>query len=395
MNRHMCYVGQPYVDEGQLPSHRSTTSKPNYGQKFAVQHLKIMALLFQPLPLREIELKNRIVVSPMCQYSSEDGFANDWHLVHLGSRAVGGAGLIIVEASAVAPEGRITPSDLGIWKDEHIPFLKRITDFVQASGTVPGIQLAHAGRKASHRKPWEGGTFLTDGEGAWQTLAPSAIPFKPEEPAPLAMSRKDIEKLIRDFKAASIRAFKAGFKILEIHAAHGYLINEFLSPISNQRNDEYGGAFDNRVRLLIEIIKAIRGSWPDEHPLFVRISATDWVDGGWTIDDSVKLAGILKNEGVDLVDCSSGGTSPFQKIPTGPLYQVPFAERIKKETGMRTGAVGLITTAEQAEQILYNQQADLIVLARQLLRDPYFPLHAAKELDTDIPWPSQYERAKR
>ncbi|MBC7827096.1 MAG: NADPH dehydrogenase NamA [Chitinophagaceae bacterium] len=354
-----------------------------------------MSLLFQPLQLREIELKNRIVVSPMCQYSSEDGFANDWHLVHLGSRAVGGAGMIIIEASAVVPEGRITSSDLGIWKDEHIPFLKRITEFLQLQGAVPGIQLAHAGRKASHHIPWKNGTALTSEEGAWKTVAPSAIPFKEGEPAPIAMAREDINSLINDFHAAAIRAMKAGFKVVEIHAAHGYLINEFLSPITNKRDDEYGGSFTNRIRLLLEVVRAVRQSWPEDFPLFVRISATDWVDGGWNADDSVKLAEILKTAGVDLVDCSSGGNSSAQKIPTGPLHQVSFAERIKKETGMRTGAVGLITTAGQAEQILTNGQADLIVFARQLLRDPYFPLQAAKELGVDVHWPVQYERAKR
>jgi 2,4-dienoyl-CoA reductase-like NADH-dependent reductase (Old Yellow Enzyme family) len=354
-----------------------------------------MSLLFQPLQLRRIQLKNRIAVSPMCQYSSEDGFANDWHLVHLGSRAVGGAGLIIVEATAVSPEGRITPSDLGIWKDEHIGFLKRITSFIESQDTVPGIQLAHAGRKASHHIPWKGGAALTADEGAWQTMAPSAIPFKEGEPAPLAMEKEDISQLVTDFHAAAERALKAGFKLIEIHAAHGYLINEFLSPLSNHRTDEYGGSFNNRIRLLLEIARAIRQIWPVEFPLSVRISATDWVDNGWSVDDSVKLAEILKNEDVDLVDCSSGGNSPAQKIQTGPLYQTSFAERIKKETGMRTGAVGLITTAQQAEDILLNGQADLVILARQLLRDPYFPLHAAKEFNVDIPWPVQYERAKR
>ncbi|HKH62035.1 MAG TPA: NADPH dehydrogenase NamA [Flavitalea sp.] len=354
-----------------------------------------MALLFEPLQVRGITLKNRIVVSPMCQYSSEDGFANDWHLVHLGSRAVGGAGLIIVEASAVSPEGRITRSDLGIWKDDHIGFLTRITHFIQSQGTVPGIQLAHAGRKASHEIPWKGGAALTTQPGAWQTVAPSAIPFKEGEPAPLAIDKKDLQKLIHDFQAAAIRALKAGFKVVEIHAAHGYLINEFLSPISNHRSDEYGGSFDNRIRILLEIIRAVRVVWPVDYPLFVRISATDWVEGGWTIDDSVKLASILKGEHVDLIDCSSGGNSPFQKIQTGPLYQTSFADRIKKETGIMTGAVGLITTAGQAEQILREQQADVIVLARQMLRDPYFPLHAAKELNVDIRWPSQYDRAKQ
>ena len=353
-----------------------------------------MALLFEPLQLRGITLKNRIVVSPMCQYSSEDGFANDWHLVHLGSRAVGGAGLIIVEASAVSPEGRITASDLGIWKDQHIGFLTRITHFIQSQGSIPGIQLAHAGRKASHEIPWKGGATLTTAEGAWQTVAPSAIPFKEGEPAPLAMEKEDVRKVIDDFQAAAVRALKAGFKVVEIHAAHGYLINEFLSPISNARSDEYGGSFDNRIRILLEIIRAVRVVWPVYYPLFVRISATDWVEGGWTIDDSLKLAGILKEEHVDLIDCSSGGNSPFQKIQIGPLYQTSFAERLRKETGIMTGAVGLITTFQQAEQILQNQHADVIVLARQMLRDPYFPLHAAKELNVDVPWPPQYNRAK-
>ena len=357
--------------------------------------VKKMSLLFEPIQLREIVLKNRIVVSPMCQYSSEDGFANDWHLVHLGSRAVGGAGLIILEASAVSPEGRITHSDLGLWKDDHIPFLKRISEFLQSHGTVPGIQLAHAGRKASRHVPWHGGASLTAEEGAWKTIAPSGIPFREGEPAPLPMAKEDINKLINDFHAAAIRALKAGFKLLEIHAAHGYLINEFLSPISNKRTDEYGGSFENRTRLLIEITRAIRQVWPLEWPLSVRISATDWVEGGWSCDDSVKLALVLKNEQVDLIDCSSGGNSPAQKIQAIPLYQVPFAERIRKEADILTGAVGLITTVQQAEQILERHQADLVIFARHLLRDPYFPLHAAKELGVDMQWPVQYERAKK
>jgi 2,4-dienoyl-CoA reductase-like NADH-dependent reductase (Old Yellow Enzyme family) len=353
-----------------------------------------MSLLFEPLQLRQIQLKNRIVVSPMCQYSSEDGFANDWHLVHLGSRAVGGAALVIIEASAISPEGRITPSDLGIWKDEHIVFLKRITSFIKSQNSIPGIQLAHAGRKASHHVPWKGGAALTNEEGSWRTMAPSAIPFKEGEPIPSGMEKEDINRLVDDFHAAAIRAKKAGFRMIEIHAAHGYLINEFLSPLSNHRTDEYGGAFNNRIRILLEIISAIQESWPKEYPIFVRLSATDWVEGGWTLNDSVMLCRILKDEGIDLVDCSSGGISPVQKIQAGPLYQTPFAERIRKETGIRTGAVGLITTAQQAEQILSNQQADLIIMARQLLRDPYFPLHAAKDLNVDIAWPVQYERAK-
>ncbi len=353
-----------------------------------------MALLFQPLNIRSIEFKNRIMVSPMCEYSSIDGFANDWHVVHLGSRAIGGAGLIITEAAAVSPEGRITPSDLGIWKDEHINELKRITKFIKEHDSVPGIQLAHAGRKASHDLPWKGSAVLTPNQGAWQTLAPSAIAYKDGEPLPKAMSKEDINQLVNDFRSAAVRAIEAGFEVIEIHAAHGYLINEFLSPLSNKRNDEYGGSFENRLKMLAEIVDAVRNVWTQEFPLFVRISATDWVDGGWTENDSVALAKVLQTKGVDLIDCSSGGNSHAQKIPVGPLYQVPFSEKIKKETGILTGAVGLITTVQQAEQVLARQQADLIILARQFLRDPYFPLHAAKELGVDVKWPVQYERAK-
>ena len=353
-----------------------------------------MALLFEPIKIRNIELKNRITVSPMCEYSSIDGFANDWHLVHLGSRAIGGTALIFTEATAVSPEGRITPDDLGIWKDDHIEFLKRITIFIEAHGAVPGIQLAHAGRKASHFSPWKGGKALQKDEGAWETLAPSSIAYKDGEPLPKEMNKEDINQLIKDFSAAAERGLKAGFKVFEIHAAHGYLINEFLSPLSNHRHDEYGGSFENRIKILLEIIEAVRKIIKAELPLFVRISATDWVEGGWTIEDSIQLATILKTKEVDLIDCSSGGNSYSQKIPAEPLYQVPFAEKIKKGSGMLTGAVGLITTAKEAEQILYAGQADIIILARQLLRDPYFPLHAARELGVDVSWPVQYERAK-
>ena len=354
-----------------------------------------MALLFEPIQIRATTLKNRIMVSPMCEYSSIDGFANDWHFVHLGSRAVGGAALVFTEATAVSPEGRISPDDLGIWKDEHIPFLKRITSFIETQGALPGIQLAHAGRKASHFSPWKGGRALQKDEGAWETVAPSAIAFREGEPLPRQMDIKDIKQVVEDFRAATARALQAGFKVFEIHAAHGYLINEFLSPLSNYRHDEYGGLFENRIRILLQIVDSVREIIEAGSPLFVRISATDWVNGGWTIGDSVKLGGILKNRDVDLIDCSSGGNSRDQKIPVGPLYQVAFAERIKKETGILTAAVGLITTASQAEQILVDQQADIIIMARQLLRDPYFPLHAAKELGVDIPWPLQYERAKQ
>jgi 2,4-dienoyl-CoA reductase-like NADH-dependent reductase (Old Yellow Enzyme family) len=330
----------------------------------------------------------------MCQYSAEDGFANDWHLVHLGGRAVGGAGLIIQEATAVSPEGRISPGDLGLWKDDHIDMLQRINRFISEQGAVPGIQLAHAGRKACYHSPWKGGLALTPAEGAWQTVAPSAIPFKEGEPVPSAMDKAAIQKIVHDFREATIRAAKAGFKVIEIHAAHGYLLNEFLSPLSNRRTDEYGGAFENRIRLVLEIIDTIRGVWNEELPLMIRISAQEWVDGGWTIEDSIKLAAIVKDKGVDLMDCSSGGNSPLQKIALGPMYQVPFAEQIKKATGLMTGAVGLITSSQQAEQIVSARQADLVFLARQLLRDPYFPINAAQELKADIKWPEQYLRAK-
>ncbi len=355
-----------------------------------------MSQLFTPITFRSITLKNRITVSPMCQYSSSDGFANDWHLVHLGSRAVGGAGLIIVEATAVSPEGRITPDDLGIWKDEHIEKLKQIARFTHQNGSVAGIQLAHAGRKASHTSPWKGNQPIApNAENGWQTVAPSAIPFTPETPVPAALKKEGIGKVISDFKAAAKRALQAGFKVIEIHAAHGYLLHEFLSPLSNHRTDEYGGSFENRCRLLLEVTEAVREVWPNELPLFVRISATDWVEGGWTIDDSVALAKILKTKGVDLIDCSSGANTPDAKIPAKPNYQVPFAEAVKQQAGIATGAVGIIINATQAEEIIAEDKADLVLMAREMLRDPYFPLHAAKELGVDLEWPDQYKRAKR
>lgn len=354
-----------------------------------------MSLLFEPLEIRGVKLKNRIVVSPMCEYSSHDGFANDWHLVHLGSRAVGGAGLVFTEATAVSPEGRISPDDLGIWKNEHVEFLKRITGFISEQGSVPGIQLAHAGRKASHSSPWKGNKPLKKYEGGWQVVAPSAIAYKDGDLIPKELSDSEIRQIIRDFAAGAERSLEAGFKIIEIHAAHGYLINEFLSPLSNQRTDQYGGSFENRIRFLIDIIKVTRNVVGEDFPLFVRISASDWVAGGWTIEDSVALAKVVKDIGVDLIDCSSGGLSHEQKISVGPLYQVPFAEKIRKEAGILTGAVGLITSATEGEYILKNQQADLVIMARQLLREPYFGLNAAKELDIDVSWPVQYERAKK
>lgn len=353
-----------------------------------------MAALFEPISIRSITLKNRIAVSPMCEYCSEDGFANDWHLVHLGGRAVGGAGLVITEAIAVSPEGRITAGDLGLWKEEQVSFLQRIVQFIESQHAVPGIQLAHAGRKASHHKPWNGGAALLSDEGAWQTFAPSAIPFSKSGPIPKEMNAADIQRFISDFTHAAERAIRAGFKVIEIHAAHGYLLNEFMSPLSNRRTDEYGGSFENRIRLLVEITKATRKMMGSSLPLFVRISVTDWAPGGFTEADAVQLALVLKSHGADLIDCSSGGNSTEQKIPVGPLYQVPFAEKIKNEAGILTGAVGMITTAQQAEQILVDQKADLIVLGRILLRDPYFPLHAAKELGAEVLWPVQYERGK-
>jgi 2,4-dienoyl-CoA reductase-like NADH-dependent reductase (Old Yellow Enzyme family) len=359
-------------------------SEPRFGQ----------AHLFSPLRIRGVTFRHRIAVSPMCQYSSEDGFANDWHFVHLGSRAVGGAALVIAEASAVEPRGRISPADLGIWKDEHIPQLARIAAFLRRQGAVAGIQLAHAGRKASTHVPWEkGGSFLPESEGGWRTVAPSPIPFRETDTPPLELSKAEIHAIVEAFAAAARRALAAGFEVIEIHAAHGYLINEFLSPLSNHRRDEYGGAFENRIRFVLEVVEAIRREWPDSLPLFIRISASDWAEGGWTIDDSVKLASALKSLGVDLVDCSSGGLVPYAKIELGPGYQVPFAERIRRQAGIMTGAVGMITDPEQADGIIREGRADLTLLARQFLRDPYFALHAAQRLGIETVPPVQYKRA--
>lgn len=354
-----------------------------------------MALLFSPLNFRSVTIRNRIVVSPMCEYSSVDGFANEWHLVHLGSRAVGGAGLIITEATAVSPEGRISAADLGIWKNAHLEKLRQITSFIHQQGAVAGIQLAHAGRKASYPQPWKGTEQISIEKGGWQTVAPSAIPFHEKDMVPAALDKAGIDKLVNDFAAAATRAKQAGFRLIELHGAHGYLIHEFLSPFSNQRTDEYGGSFENRIRFLQEIVVAVRKVWPEELPLFVRLSCTDWKEGGWTIEESVKLSAWLKENGVDLVDCSTGGVIGGISIPLVPGYQVPFAAQIKKETGIATGAVGLITTAQQAEAILQEGAADCIFIARESLRDPYFPLHAARELGVDLEWPEQYKRAKR
>lgn len=354
-----------------------------------------MATLFSPLKIKTIELKNRIIVSPMCQYSSEDGFANDWHLVHLGSRAVGGAALIFTEATAVSAEGRISTKDLGIWKDEHIPFLKRITGFIEKQGSIPGIQLAHAGRKSSELPPWEGSKAVAKEEGGWQTYAPSAIAFKEGDAVPKELSINEIKTIIQDFQNAAVRAKKAGFKVIELHGAHGYLINEFLSPISNKRMDEYGGSFENRTRFLLQIIESVRKVWPGDYPLFLRISATEWQEGGWTENDSIKLAELVKTKTIDLIDCSTGGNVAGAKIPLKPLFQVRFAESIKKATGILTGALGLITTAQEANSIIQENKADVVLLAREFLRNPYFPRKAEKELGVDIPWPVQYERAKK
>jgi NADH:flavin oxidoreductases, Old Yellow Enzyme family len=328
----------------------------------------------------------------MCQYSAIDGFANDWHLVHLGSRAVGGAGLIIQEATAVSPEGRITPGDLGLYKDEHIEMLKRITAFIHQQGAVAGIQLAHAGRKGSCNAPWLGGKQLNDEEGGWQTVAPSAIAVEENDRVPLELDLNEIQRIILAFKTAAKRALQAGYRVLEIHSAHGYLLHEFLSPLTNNRTDQYGGSFENRIRLLLEVVNAVQSVWPENLPLFVRISATDWAEGGWEPKQATHLAAILKDKGVDLIDCSSGGLLPNVKIPLEPGYQVPFAEKIRKETGILTGAVGLITEVNQAEDILQKGQADLIILARVALREPYFTLNAAKELGVEIDWPVQYMR---
>lgn len=356
-----------------------------------------MSFLFQDLKLRSLTARNRIVVSPMCQYSSEDGFATDWHLVHLGTRAVGGAGIVFTEATAVAPEGRISYADLGIWKDEQIEGLQRITRFLKTQGAIPAIQLAHAGRKASRMTPWEGGGAIEDQDVAWQPIGPSAIPFHAHEPAPHAVGLSDIQQLKADFRQAAKRALQAGFQIVEIHAAHGYLLHSFLSPVSNQRTDEYGGSFENRTRLLLEISADLRNVWPEELPLFVRISADDWMPdrASWTIEDSVRLAHQLKEVGVDVIDTSSAGVHPEQKIKVGAGYQLSFAERIKKEADIMTGAVGMITSAEQAETIIRSGQADLIFIARELLRNPYFPYQAAKIVhEKDFQWPNQYVRAK-
>lgn len=356
--------------------------------------IRAMAHLFSPLELRSVRFRNRIFVSPMCQYSSNDGLPNDWHLVHLGTRAVGGAALVIVEASGVSPEGRITAWDSGIWSERHADAFRPIVEFIHAQGAVAGIQIAHAGRKASTEKPWRGGRAIMEGPDSWTPLAPSALPFREGDPPPHAVTPREIDAIVEQFVRAAQLSLQAGFRVLEIHAAHGYLLHEFLSPLTNQRDDEYGGSLENRMRLTLRIAERVRQAWPDELPLFVRISASDWAEGGWDLEQSIELAKRLRNIGVDLIDCSSGGSVPFAKVEVGPGYQVPFARAIRERAEIATGAVGLITTAHQAEEILRDGAADAVLLARQLLRDPYFPLHAAKELGVDVDWPDQYARAK-
>jgi 2,4-dienoyl-CoA reductase-like NADH-dependent reductase (Old Yellow Enzyme family) len=353
-----------------------------------------MSKLFSPLKIRDLTLKNRLGVSPMDQYSAVEGFAQDWHLVHYGSRAVGGAGLVIQEATAIVPEGRISPGDLGIYHEKHAEMYSRITAFIHTQGALSGIQLAHAGRKGGCALPWHGGKQLKEEEGGWLTVGPSAVPFNPDDIPPHELDIKGILRVTASFKLAATQALKAGYDVIEIHAAHGYLLHEFLSPLSNHRTDRYGGSFENRIRLLKEVVSAVRSVWPERLPLFVRISATDWCEGGWNVDEAAQLAGILKKEAVDLIDCSSGGLVPYQQIRLSPGFQVPFSERIKKESGILTSSVGLITGAGQAEEILQKEQADLILLGREILRDPYFPLHAAKDLEDDLQWPLQYLRAK-
>jgi 2,4-dienoyl-CoA reductase-like NADH-dependent reductase (Old Yellow Enzyme family) len=352
-----------------------------------------MPHLFTKLRMRDVEFANRIGVSPMCQYSSIDGYANDWHFAHLGARAVGGAGLVFTEAAAVAPEGRISPQDLGAWSEKHFEPLERIARFIDSQGACPGIQLAHAGRKGSTYRPGGGQGAIAEASGGWRPVAPSAIAFSDTYPKPAELTVDQIHALQSAFAVAAERAFAAGFRVIEIHAAHGYLIHEFLSPFSNRRADAYGGSFENRTRFARECVAAVRRALPERCPLFVRISATDWVEGGWDIDQSVELARQLLVLGVDVIDCSSGGNVERAEIPVGPGYQTPFAERIRREANIATATVGMITAAAQADQIIRNDQADLVLLAREMLRDPYWPLHAARELGQVAPWPRQYLRA--
>ncbi len=353
-----------------------------------------MSVLFSEFRLREIRFKNRIFVSPMCQYSSSDGSPTDWHLVHLGSRAVGGAALVMMEATAVAPEGRISPWDSGIWSAGHVAKFRAISRFIKEQGAVPGIQLGHAGRKASTAAPWQDGKPLSSTEQGWQPVAPSPLPFGEHYPVPQALSKRDMDRIVEQFAAAAQRSLEAGFEVLELHMAHGYLLHEFLSPLSNQRSDQYGGSLSNRLRFPLEVAESVRSVWPAEQPLFVRISCTDWVEKGWDLEQSIAFSSKLKDLGVDLIDCSSGGSVPHAEIPVRPGYQTPFATAIRRKVGIPTAAVGLITHPVQAEQIVATGLADVVVLGRELLRDPYWPLHAATVLRVDQPWPAQYRRAK-
>lgn len=350
--------------------------------------------LFDPLTLRSVTLRNRIAVSPMCMYSAVDGRANDWHLVHLGARAAGGAGLVVFEATAVEPRGRISPADLGLWEDGQVEPLARVVRFVEAQGAVPALQIAHAGRKACVQPPWEGGNPVPVAAGGWTPVGPSPIAFAAGYPAPLALEPEGIHAIVGAFAAAARRAEAAGFRALEIHAAHGYLLHEFLSPLTNRRTDAWGGSFDHRTRLVREVVAAVRAAWPERLPLLVRISATDWVPDGWDPDQSVELARLLRPLGVDLLDVSSGGLVPDARVPAGPGYQTGFAERIRREAGISTGAVGMILSPEQADHVVRCGQADLVLLAREMLRDPHFPLRAARVLGHEGPWPRQYLRAR-
>ncbi len=352
------------------------------------------SLLFQPLRLRGTEFRNRVFLSPMCQYSASEGMPTDWHFVHLGSRAVGGAGLVMVEATAVSPEGRISPGDCGIWSDSHAEAFGRIAQFVSGQGAVPAMQIAHAGRKASVDVPWRGDKPLSDAEGGWTIHAPSPVAFDERSRVPAEMTAVDLDKTERDFADAARRAGDAGFQAVEVHMAHGYLLHQFLSPLSNRRADAYGGSFENRCRFPLRVVRAVRASWPSDRPLFVRISCTDWVDGGWDLEQSIALCRELKNAGVDLIDCSTGGLVPYAKIPAGPGYQTRFSAAVRSAVGIPTSTVGLITQPMQAEHILVTGQADAVMLAREMLRDPYWPLRAARVLRAETAWPVQYERAK-
>jgi 2,4-dienoyl-CoA reductase-like NADH-dependent reductase (Old Yellow Enzyme family) len=353
-----------------------------------------MSRLLSPIKIRNLEFKNKIIVSPMCQYSAIDGVPNDWHLVHLGSRAVGGAALIFTEATAVSPEGRISPADLGLWNDEQAKAFKRITNFIKSQGVIPGIQLAHAGRKASTKLPWIGEGMVPKSEGGWEVIAPTVLKFSDAYPQPKEMTVAGMKAVVRQWSEAARRSLDAGFQVVEIHMAHGYLLHQFLSPLSNQRKDEFGGELNNRMRVPLEVAKAVREIWPSHLPIFVRISVTDWVEGGWDLPQSIELAKELKKVGVDLIDCSTGGVVPGAKIPIAPGYQVKFAEEIRRQVGIMTGAIGMITNAAQAENILVTGQADVVIMAREFLRDPYFPLHAAIMLGDDPQYPNQYLRAK-